>query len=262
MSNPDDLPELPLQTAPVALGDDITVLPADLPVPGLGRLAVNAFVFDGAEPLLVDTGLAALQDRFIDTLSSLCEPSALRWIWISHMDPDHTGNLAALLAAAPQATVLSSFLGCGKMQLAGLPVERVQVVEADVPVVLGDRDLLPLRPPYYDAPETLGFIDRASASLFVADAFGAVLPGLTPTVEPIPPSLLRDGLAAWSALDAPWLGDVRSDVLQRRLDALQQRRARRLLSSHLPSAASIEALCRYAMDASRPVAPTPAREAA
>lgn len=254
MSNPEDLSELPQQAASVTLGDGISVLPADLPVPGLGRLAANAFLFDGAEPMLVDTGVAALGDRFVDSLASLCEPSALRWIWISHMDPDHTGNLAALLKAAPQATVLSSLLGRGKMQLAGLPVERVQVIDAGVPIALGDRDLLPLRPPYYDAPETLGFIERASGSLFVADAFGAVLPRLTATVESIAPSVLRDGLAAWSALDAPWLVDVRRDVLQRRLDQLQQLRPRRLLSAHLPSAASLETLCAYALDASQPAA--------
>lgn len=244
----DDTPDLPRQNAAYTLGDGIAVLPADLPVPGLGRLAVNAFLFDGTEPLLVDTGLAAVRDGFLAALSALCDPAALRWIWLSHLDADHSGNLDALLEAAPRARLLTSFLGRGKMMLAGMPLERVQVVAAGVPLQLGERDLLPLRPPYYDAPETLGFIERSSGSLFVVDAFGAVLPELPSAAESTPPSTLRDGLAAWSALDAPWLADVRRDVLQRRLDEVLHLRPRRVLSAHLPPARRAEPLCRHVID--------------
>lgn len=249
MSELDDIPEPPRQTEARTLGDGIAVLPAVLPVPGLGRLAVNAFVFDGTEPLLVDTGLAVLHENFVDELATRCDPAALCWIWISHMDADHTGNLVALLEAAPRAKVLTSFLGQGKMMLAGLPVDRVQVVEDDVPVRIGERELLPLRPPYYDAPETLGFLDRASGSLFVADAFGAVLPEVPASAEAIAPMALRHGLAQWSALDAPWLALARRDALQRALDAMTRLQARRLLSAHLPPAPDTAALCRHVMNA-------------
>jgi glyoxylase-like metal-dependent hydrolase (beta-lactamase superfamily II) len=249
MIETDNTSELPQQYPAQVLGDGIAVLPAALPVPGLGTLAVNAFLLDGAEPLLVDTGLAPLRDGLLASLATLREPAALRWIWISHMDADHTGNLATLLEAAPHARVLTSFLGRGKMMLAGLPVDRVQLVDDNAPVQLGERLLQPLRPPYYDAPETLGFLDLSSNSLFVADAFGAVLPQLPPSAEMIPAATLRDGLAAWSALDAPWLAVARRDALQRQLDGIERLRPQRVLSAHLPPAIRIETLCRYVIDA-------------
>jgi glyoxylase-like metal-dependent hydrolase (beta-lactamase superfamily II) len=249
MSGFDGTPDLPRLCTPQPLGDGVTVLPSALPVPGLGTLAVNAFLLDGTEPMLVDTGLAALRDGFVESLAALCDPAVLRWIWISHMDADHIGNLAAMLDAAPQARVLTSFLGRGKMMLAGLPVDRVQLVDDNAPVQLGERRLQPLRPPYYDAPETLGFQDLSSRSLFVADAFGAVLPHLPPSAEMIPAATLRDGLAAWSALDAPWLAVARRDALQRQLDGIERLRPQRVLSAHLPPAIRTETLCRYVIDA-------------
>ena len=36
---------------------DIEVLPANFPIPGMGFLAVNAFVIKAKEPVLVDTGM-------------------------------------------------------------------------------------------------------------------------------------------------------------------------------------------------------------
>jgi glyoxylase-like metal-dependent hydrolase (beta-lactamase superfamily II) len=239
----DILPDTPESLASRALGDGVTVLPSLLPVPGLGALAVNAFLLQGDEPLLVDTGLAPLGTDFMQTLRSHIDPEALRWIWISHLDPDHVGNLAAVLECAPHAEVLTSFLGQGKMALAGLPAERVRLIEANVPVRLGGRALVPFRPPYYDAPETLGFFDECSGSLFVGDAFGAVVRRRAETAEAIPDSELREGMATWGALDAPWLGQLQRPALQASLRALRQWRTARVLSAHLPPARDIGPLC-------------------
>ena len=80
------------------VGTDTDLLPAYVPLPGLGVLPVNAFVIHAREPVLVDTGIAALRDGFLKALRALIDPAALRWIWITHADADHVGNLAAVLA--------------------------------------------------------------------------------------------------------------------------------------------------------------------
>ncbi|MFY0990638.1 MBL fold metallo-hydrolase [Halomonas sp. C05BenzN] len=217
-------------------GSDWRVLPAFLPLPGMGGLAINAFLHKGREPVLVDTGLAALGDAFVAALEAEIDLADLRWIWLSHTDADHIGNLSRLLARAPRAQVVTNFLGMGKMGLLGLDTGRVHLLEPGDRLALGDRELVPLRPPYYDAPETLGFLDTRSRALFAADSFGALLPSPAESVAEIESSTLRDGLVTWSTIDAPWLATADRAALGRALTALERLAPATVLSGHLPVA--------------------------
>lgn len=102
----------PIQMAPRRVTNGWTVLPAWLPVPGLGALPVNAFLLKGPEPMLVDTGLAALSDDFAARLAEAIDPDTIRWIWLSHTDADHIGNLDRILDLAPKARVVTSAEVC------------------------------------------------------------------------------------------------------------------------------------------------------
>ena len=57
------------------VGTDIELLPSYVPLPGLGVLPVNAFLIRSSEPVLVDTGLAALRDDFMPALRRLIDPA-------------------------------------------------------------------------------------------------------------------------------------------------------------------------------------------
>jgi flavorubredoxin len=201
--------EHPFQDAPQRITGDWTVLPSWLPVPGLGALPVNAFLLRGPEPMLVDTGLAALSDDLSARLAEEIDLEDLRWIWLSHTDADHIGNLDRILALAPNATVVTNFLGAGKMQMmgAGSP-ERLRLLEPGEVLEVGGRRLHQLRPPYYDAPETMGFFDEVDRVLFAADAFGALVPGAVGRIDDLAEDMLRDGLVSWSSVDAPWLAHM------------------------------------------------------
>ena len=226
-------PDHPVQLPAAPLGAGWSALPAWVPIPGLGALATNAFVHSGREPLLVDTGLAMLGEDFVSTLGSVVDPADLRWIWLSHADPDHTGNLARILALAPRAQVVAGMLGCAKLQLLGFDVSRVRVIAPREVVEAGDRRLHALRPPCYDAPETLGFHDGAG-TLYAVDAFGAALPAALPRLGDIDEEVLREGMAAWAALDAPWLVDLDPAVRMRRFAAIERLDPERLLTAHVP----------------------------
>jgi glyoxylase-like metal-dependent hydrolase (beta-lactamase superfamily II) len=207
-----------------------------LPVPDLGLLAVNSFLINAREPMLVDTGLGALEGDYLETLGGLIDPADLKWIWLSHMDPDHLGNLRAVLDFAPNAKVVTNFLGMGKMGLAGLPVDRVHLLEPGARLDLGDRQIVPLRPPYYDAPETIGFFDTKSRALFSADAFGALLQSPAENAAEIGEAELRDGMTIWTAIDAPWLGLTDAAAFGRTLSVVERLDPSIVLSGHLPHA--------------------------
>ncbi len=205
-------------------------------LPGLGLLPVNAFVIHAAQPVLVDTGLAARRGPFLDALRSVVDPAALRWIWLSHIDADHVGNLPEVMALAPQAKVVTSYLGVGKMGLRGFDTSRVHMLEPGAVIDAGDRTLVPLKPVYYDAPETMGFLDTRTRVLFAADAFGAPLQKPEQEAAAIPSDELFEGMATWAALDAPMLGTSDRQVLHRLFAAVEQINPAAIISAHLPVA--------------------------
>lgn len=225
---------VPVMSPVQPVAGDWSVLPSWLPVPGMGVLAANSFLLRGRQPMLVDTGLLAVSDAYIAALTEAIDPADLRWIWISHLDADHVGNLDRVTALAPNATVLTSFLGAGKMQVAGMDASRVQTIEPGTRIDLGDRELVPLRPPYYDAPETLGFFDLHDRVLFAADAFGAVLPDAAERHADIPRHALAEGLRNWSSLDAPWLSQIDPRRFAASLAAVGCLTPLATLTGHLP----------------------------
>jgi flavorubredoxin len=168
--------QTPTLFEPLRLDADTCQLGSWMPVPGLGLLPVNAYVIAAREPVLIDTGLGALRDDFVAALGRVIDPAELRWIWITHMDADHIGNLPAVLARAPRARVVTTYLGLGKLGLLGLPQERARLLNPGQTLDVGDRGLTALVPPTFDAPETTALLDGRTRNLFSADAFGAVLP--------------------------------------------------------------------------------------
>jgi glyoxylase-like metal-dependent hydrolase (beta-lactamase superfamily II) len=228
--------ETPTLFAPYQAAPETTCIPSYFPLPGLGMLVVNAFVIAGAEPVLVDTGLSALRDEFLAALRQVIDPADIRWIWLSHMDADHIGNLQGILDLAPAAKVVTNFLGMGKMILQHLDVSRVHMLEPGTALDLGDRIIASLKPPYYDAPETVGFFDTRTRVLFSADAFGALMQAPQQDAAAIAPQALFDGLAEWTAIDAPWLGLVDRGAFGGVLADIERLDPAAIISGHLPAA--------------------------
>lgn len=227
-----------LEPRPVAA--DTWLLGSWMPVPGLGVLPANAYVIRSRQPVLIDTGLAALRDDFLSALGSVVDLTELRWIWLTHMDPDHVGNLAAVLERGPQVRVVTTYLGMGKMGLLGLPQDRVYLLNPGQTLDIGDRGLAALVPPTFDAPETTGLFDTRSRALFSADSFGAVLQSIVDEASQIDAAALRDGMRLWTSVDAPWLQLADRTRLRAALERIGALRPEVVLGSHLPPARGID----------------------
>ncbi|MCA8881374.1 MAG: MBL fold metallo-hydrolase [Rhodobacteraceae bacterium] len=240
---------LPALHATRRIAGDWHVLPGWLPVPDLGVISVNAFLLAGEEPMLVDTGVAALSDAVLANLEARIDLTDLRWIWLSHTDADHIGNLDRVLARAPNARVITNFLGAAKMGLLGAgDPERLRLLDPGEAIEIAGRRLHQIKPPYYDAPETMGFFDETDRVLFAADAFGAVLPNPVETIDDVRPEALREGLVAWSSIDAPWLALIDRGTLGRMLRALDDLEPAHVFSGHLPVADRLDTLTRIIRD--------------
>jgi len=218
---------------------DIDLLAAYMPVPGYGVIPINAYVIHGPEPVLVDTGLAALRAEFLAALAGVVDPAALRWIWITHTDADHVGNLQAVLERAPDARVVTTYLGMGKMGMLGLPVERAYLLNPGQSLAPDGRRLEAVVPPSYDAPETTGLYDARTGALFSADCFGALLAEPAESVDAIAAEALREGMVGWAAVDAPWLALVNDKAMATATAEVRRLQPEVVLSSHLPPARGI-----------------------
>lgn len=216
---------------------DIDVLTTNFPIPGLGQLAINAFVLHGDVPVLVDTGPVVERASFMMALESVIDPADLRWIWLTHTDGDHIGALGQLLAEYPDIKVVTTFLGVGIMSVSDpLPMDRVHLVNPGQRLTLGSRTLAALRPPTFDNPSTTGFFDTGSGVLFPADCFGALLQDVPQNAADISAGDLREGQVAWATIDSPWMHGVDGATLARELDLVARLEPSLILSSHLPAA--------------------------
>src|SRR3984957_9259326 len=80
--------------------------------PALGQplfIYLNSMVILGKEPVIVDTGTPANRKQWLEDTFSLVEPKDVRWIFISHEDIDHTGNLDEALSACPNAQLVCNW---------------------------------------------------------------------------------------------------------------------------------------------------------
>jgi glyoxylase-like metal-dependent hydrolase (beta-lactamase superfamily II) len=225
--------ETPYQATP-----DIHVLPSPLPLPGLGVLPINAYVLHAEEPVLVDTGLGVDGDDFIDALSSVIDPATLRWVWLTHDDADHTGNIQRVFDLAPNARLVCHGLAALRMSSWWpVPLDRVHAIRVGDRLPVGDRTLRAVAPPLYDNPMSTGILDEATGALFSVDSFGAIIPESAEHADAVPPDALAGGMVAWAATDSPWAHLVDRTRFGQVLDGIRRLQPTAILSSHLPAAA-------------------------
>lgn len=229
----------PTMFASQKVAPGITSLVSYIPIPGYGVLPVNAFVIHSKEPVLVDTGMAAVGPDFMRELKSVIDPKEISWIWITHADMDHLGNFQTMLEAAPNARVVTTYIGMAKMGLHGFPLDRVFLLNPGQFLEVGDRRLLALKPPTFDAPETTCLFDPTSSTLISADSFGAILEKPFDNAADIAPDKLRDGGTLWASIDAPWLGVTDPQKFNTTLKKIDELGASTILSSHLPVACNM-----------------------
>jgi glyoxylase-like metal-dependent hydrolase (beta-lactamase superfamily II) len=218
---------------------DVTALSDSLEVPGVGHLPVNAFVLHAAEPVVVDTGLGLADRDFVGSLSEAIDPADVRWIWLTHPDRDHTGGVFALLEAAPQARLVTTFIGAGIMSTERpVPMDRVHLLNPGQALDVGDRRLLGFRPPLFDNPATVGFVDENSGACFTSDCFGAPMPtadlAAADAVADAAADDLRTAQLLWATIDSPWVHRVDRTKYAASFDPLRTFDASCVLSTHLP----------------------------
>jgi len=185
----------------------------------------------------VDTGLSADGPDFIKALESIVSPADLRWLWLTHDDTDHTGNIQQLMEMAPNARIVTNAMGALRMATWWpVPLDRVHAIRPGDEVSVGDRTLRAVQPPVFDNPTSAGILDTSSGALFSVDSFGAILPTAAEDVGDYSDADLTGGMMGWATFDAPWTRIVDPEKFGAILDEVRRMKPSRILSSHLPAA--------------------------
>jgi len=222
---------------PFQLTENIEILPSFFQIPGMGFLAVNAFVIKSKEPVLIDTGMGIDSPDFMNSLESIINLRDLKWIWLTHDDADHTGSLQKIFEAAPKARLAANSLAVLRCSTAwSVPMDRVYWLNPGDKITAGNHDLVAVRPPIFDNPTTIGVYDRKSDALFSADFFGAIIPEPAKDAGDIIEADLAQGLVTWASADSPWVHMVEPGKFKKALDKVRQMSPKMVLSAHLPPA--------------------------
>lgn len=202
-------PHPPLHLPPLQVAADTFLIRSAQPALGAPlSVHINSLVIRGEQPVLVDTGSVADRAAWLEDVFQLVDPDEVRWVFISHDDADHTGNLAQVLEACPQAVAVTSWAGTERSACTiGIPPHRLRWVHDGEALDAGDRRLVAIQPPVYDSPATRGVYDPTTGVYWASDAFATPMPShLVERVDDLPADMWQEGMAVFQhhAL-APWL---------------------------------------------------------
>jgi len=258
------MPPVTLPTRPQPVAADTWLIPTLAAHPSGAFIGAHSLVVRGAEPTIVDTGASLVRDSWSAQVFSIVEPEDVRWIFLSHDDHDHIGNIDFVLDACPNATLVVNFAMVGR--LAGdveFPMERMRWVDEGGSFDAGDRTFTCVRPPMFDSPATRALHDSATNLLWSVDAFGSLFPGEVYEAADIPADLYDESFAVLNTWNTPWLEWVDRDRF-----AVHVARSRALdpdvvVSAHGPILRGDridDAYRRTLAFAGQPVAPMPGQE--
>jgi flavorubredoxin len=199
--------QLPLlSTTAQEIAQDTWLIPTLAEMPTGGYFGAHSLVIRGAEPVIVDTGCRFVRDAWLEQVFAVVEPADVRWVFVSHDDHDHIGNLDEVLARCPNATLVVNFGIVGRLALdVELPLERMRWVEPGDGFDAGDRSFAVLRPPTFDSPTSRALFDPHTGVLWAADSFGALVQGEVYEAADVPPELYEPSFAALNSWNTPWL---------------------------------------------------------
>jgi flavorubredoxin len=207
--------------------------------PALGQplfVYINSMVIRGAEPMIIDTGTPANRERWLSDVFALVDPLDVRWVFVSHDDVDHSGNLDEVMTACPNATLVCNWAMVERhTNCFNFPLERCRWIMDGDSLDIGDRTLQALRPPVYDSPTTRGLFDPTTGVYWAVDTFATPLPDPAARIGDLDADFWEFGqyLFALGAV-SPWLTMVDPEKYGRYVDRTAKLDITTIASCHSP----------------------------
>jgi flavorubredoxin len=225
-----------LAPPPYAVAPDTYVIPELFPAGPDAFVPINSAVITGAEPVIVDTGTMLNRERWLAAVGSVVDLADVRWIYLSHDDHDHVGNLEPVLELCPDATLVTTWFSLER--LAGdirVPMHRVRWVRDGESFDAGDRTFLARRPPIFDSPTTRGLYDSKTGVYWAGDAFASLVPGHVTDAADVPEPMWEDTFFQLNSLVSPWHEYADAARYNALVDSVADLRPSVVIAGHSPA---------------------------
>ena len=137
-------------------------------------MSYNSYVIDDEKIAVMDTVDKNFKEAWLANVEAVLAGRKPDYLVVHHMEPDHSANIAAFMAAYPEATVVSSaqaFRMMGQYFGTDYADRRIVVGEGDT-LCLGKHTLTFVTAPMVHWPEVIVSYDSCDKVLFSADGFG------------------------------------------------------------------------------------------
>ena len=137
-------------------------------------MAYNSYLICDDKVAVMDSVDAHFTDEWITKIAAALGERAPDYFIVQHMEPDHSGSVAAFAQAYPETTIVASAQAFNMMKAyfgTDYADRRIVVKEGDT-LPLGRHTLHFVTAPMVHWPEVIMTYDDADKVLFSADAFG------------------------------------------------------------------------------------------
>jgi flavorubredoxin len=227
---------LPFHHEPLKVAED-TYLIRSLYGEGSAPVSIyiNSMVIAGREPVIVDTGAAGNRENWLADVFGLVAPKDVRWVFISHDDHDHVGNLAQVLDLCPNATLVTSWFQVERLKSAyNLPLHRMRWVNDGEAFDAGDRVLYAIRPPVFDSPTTRGLYDSRSRVYWASDAFAAPVLKANEDVNELDTEFWTQSFFMAQSMLSPWHTMMDEAKFNKAVDRIAELNLNAIAAAHTP----------------------------
>lgn len=137
-------------------------------------MAYNSYVIIDEKIAVMDTADIHFKDEWMANLKAVLDGRSPDYLVVSHMEPDHSANIAAFLQEYPQATVVATRMAFTMMgQFFGDDYASRRIIASEGSALpLGKHTLTFYTAPMVHWPEVMVTYDSCDKVLFSADGFG------------------------------------------------------------------------------------------
>ncbi len=240
----------PPRHRPVQIAPDTFVVQATQGE-GVAPVAVhlNAMVIRGREPIVVDTGMPdAWGHHYLEDVAELVDLDDVRWVFLSHDDVDHYGNLDALMTACPQAVLVTTWFQWERMgNLPTIPPWRMRWVADGEGFEANGRTYAAIRPPLYDSPTTRGLLDTGTGVYWASDCFATSVPTALADVAELDHDEWLEACIGHAQQLSPWLALADERRYQASVDTVARLGIETIASCHSPTITGSNVEAAFAM---------------
>jgi len=152
----------------------------------------NAYLVVDDRVALVDTVMPGFEDELLRRIAEVVDPARIDYVVANHGELDHSGAIPAVMARAPQATLVSSKRGVESLGKYLPDGWKHRAVGTGDTISLGHKTLAFLEAPMLHWPDSMFTYIREDRLLLPNDAFGQHLASSHRFADQVDPAVLWD----------------------------------------------------------------------